>query len=273
MAQAPKKAKKAAKTAASKTKTPHPSAQTSSTSARNPLMVPLMIGAVLVGVVLGMMVNNGSGQDTANGDIDAQIEAYIQNNAGEIIDALNTHMREKVENEREQVLNLVRANDGKTVLGNPDGDVTVYEFSDYNCGYCKRAFNDVMAAIEEDGNIRLVVKEFPILAPSSRMAAQLSMAAAELGRFEEFHTALMQWQGALDDAAFTQITDNLGIDMNELAKIIAKGEIDASLDEIQSIAQQLNISGTPGFVIGNEIVPGYIPKEQILDIVRTARKG
>lgn len=240
---------------------------------RNPLMLPILIGAVIIGVVLGMTFNTGGNQNISNADFDAKVEAYIQQNAGVVIDALNTYVQEQAEAEQRQSINLVKANDGNTILGNPNGDVTIYEFSDYNCGYCKRAFNDLMSAVEEDGNIRVVVKEFPILSETSMIAAQLSMAAAEIGRFEDFHTSLMQWQGRLDDAAFTQIANNLEIDMAELAAIIAKGDIDEAIAETQSIARSMQITGTPGFIIGDQIIPGYIPKDQILSLVRQARES
>ena len=240
---------------------------------RNPMMIALLLGAVLIGIVLGMIFSSTNNAGMADADFDAKVSRYIESNAGTVIAALNNHMKEQADVERQQALNLVKGNDGKTVLGNPDGDVTIYEFSDYNCGYCKRAFPEVMAALEEDGNIRLVIKEFPILSETSLMAAQISMAAAELGQFEEMHTALMNWRGALDKAALEQIVREQGLDLNELAIIINKGEIDAALATTKSIAQQIQITGTPGFVIGNQIAPGYIPKEQILDLVRMARSG
>lgn len=230
-----------------------------------PIILPVMLGAVLIGVVLGIIF--------ANANFEAKVEKYISENAGIVIDALNDHARKQALAEKQQSLNLVRAHDDKTVLGNPDGDVTIYEFSDYNCGYCKRAFNDIINALEEDGNIRLVIKEFPILAESSKTAAQLSMAAAELGYFEEFHTALMQWKGRLNEQAFVQIVSDLGLDMNQLATIIAEGEIDQTIAQTQALAYQLEINGTPGFVIGDTIVPGYITKGQLLELVQQARES
>ncbi len=238
---------------------------------RNPMMVPLLLGALLIGVVLGTTFNSANKSAMSDADFDAKVAQYIDNNAGVVIEALNNHMRKLADADRANAINMVKANDGNTVLGNPNGDVTIYEFADYNCGYCKRAFNDVMAAVQEDGNIRLVIKEFPILSETSLMAAQISMAAAELGRYEEVHSALMMWQGPLDEAAIEQIVTEQGLDLNELAAIIAKGEIDAALDDIKAVAQQINITGTPGFVIGNELAPGYIPKEQILELVQLAR--
>ena len=276
MAKAPSK-KASAKKAATKAKkapasTAAPSPAPAQSASKTPMLIPMMLGAILIGVVLGMTFNSGSTSMTDD-QFNAKVDAYMKANAGGVIETLNNHIRDQANAEKQQAINLVKANDGKTTFGNPDGDVTIYKFSDYNCGYCKRAFNDVMGALEEDGNIRVVIKEFPILSASSTTAAQLSMAAAELGRYEEFHVALMRYQGPLGDEAFTQIIDELGMDMTKMGQIIAEGKIDATINENREMAQTLKVSGTPAFIIGNEIIPGYIPKEQILELVNTARKG
>ena len=231
----------------------------------------LIIAAAILGIGLGVMLKSTLAPNHAQ--LDAKIETYIQENPEIIISALNQYMSQQADAERQQAINLVSANDGKTIIGNPNGDVTIYEFSDYNCGYCKRAFADVMAAVNEDGNIRLVIKEFPILAESSVTAAQLSMAAAEIGRFEEFHTALMTWQGGLNDDSFEKIANDLNIDINTLNQIIAKGDIDQAIRETQTIAAQIGFSGTPSFIIGNQIAPGYISKDDILELVQQARQS
>lgn len=272
MAKAPSK-KASAKKAATKAKTaPASSPAPAQAASKTPMLIPMMLGAILIGVVLGMTFNSGSSSMTDD-QFNAKVDAYIKANAGGVIEALNNHIRDQANAEKQQALNLVKANDGKTIFGNPDGDVTIYKFSDYNCGYCKRAFNEVMNVVNEDGNIRVVIKEFPILSPSSTTAAQLSMAAAELGRYEEFHVALMRYQGPLGDEAFTQIIEELGMDMTKMGQIIAEGKIDATIDENREMVQTLQVTGTPAFIIGNEIIPGYIPKEQILELVSMARKG
>jgi len=178
---------------------------------------------------------------------------------------------ERAEQERQQGVNLVKLDDGKTILGNPNGDFTIYEFSDYNCGYCKRAFNDVQQLIASDDNIRVVIKEFPILSESSKQAAEISMAAAELGKFEEVHTALMTWQGRLDDSVFDQVIRDAGLNRDDINAIIAKGEIEEKLASIRQAAQAIQVSGTPGFVIGNAVVPGAISSQEMAQIVAEER--
>ena len=237
---------------------------------KSALPIPVLLAAVLIaGVVIGMFSMNPKTGST--GDVDSQIEAYIRANPGLILEVVTKYNMDRAEQERQQAVNLVKLDDGKTILGNPNGDITVYEFSDYNCGYCKRAFGDVQKLIASDDNVRVVIKEFPILAESSKQAAEISMAAAELGKFEEVHTALMTWQGRLDDSAFDQIIQNAGLSRDEINAIIAKGEIEEKLQAIRQTAQAMQISGTPGFVIGNAIIPGAISSDEMAQIIADER--
>lgn len=263
------KAKTAKATTAAKPKTA--AAPAKQGSAKNsPVLLPIMLAGVLIaGIAIGMVSTNQN--NTATGDVDSQIEAYIRANPGLILEVVTQYNMERAEQERQQAVNLVRLDDGNTILGNPNGDITIYEFSDYNCGYCKRAFNDVQDLIASDGNIRVVIKEFPILSETSKQAAEISMAAAELGKFEEVHTALMTWQGRLDDSVFDQIIRDAGLNRDEIKAIIAKGEIEDKLNSIRQTAQAIQVSGTPGFVIGNAIIPGAISSQEMAKIVAEER--
>ena len=273
---APKKSSKAktAKATTAKTTAAKPKAAATPAkqgSAKNsPVLLPIMLAGVLIaGIAIGMVSTNQN--NTATGDVDSQIEAYIRANPGLILEVVTQYNMERAEQERQQAVNLVRLDDGNTILGNPNGDITIYEFSDYNCGYCKRAFNDVQDLIASDGNIRVVIKEFPILSETSKQAAEISMAAADLGKFEEVHTALMTWQGRLDDSVFDQIIRDAGLNRDEIKAIIAKGEIEDKLNSIRQTAQAIQVSGTPGFVIGNAIIPGAISSQEMAKIVAEER--
>ena len=199
------------------------------------------------------------------------VRRFIAENPQFIIDTLNQHVLARTETEREQTINIVKAGDAKTVLGNPDGDVTIYEFTDYNCGYCKRVFSDLMEIIDNDGNIRLVIKEFPILSEESAIAARHALAVAEMGRFEEFHKAAMAWEGRIDQDAVNQIVAGLGIDQAALEARLADGGIDKTISENRRIARELNLTGTPAFIIGRLIIPGAIGKAEISRLVERAR--
>ena len=237
-------------------------------------LVFMLAGTLALGIGIGMMVESRkAAPDPANGDINAQMSAFISDNPQLILDSVRSYSARMEREARDQALNLVRANDGNTVMGNPDGDVTVYEFSDYNCGYCKRSFSMLMELARQDGNIRIVVKEFPILSQSSVDAAKLALAAGEIGKFEAFHTAVMTWQGGLDDLAYASIAEAAGTSLEELNSILDDLDTDAIINDNRNSAQQLNISGTPAFIVGDTLIPGAVSLEEIQDLVRAAREA
>ncbi len=157
------------------------------------------------------------------------------------------------------------------VYGNPDGDVTIVEFFDYKCGYCKRAVNDVIAAVEEDGNIRLVYKEFPILSEQSEIAARAAMAAISQNKYMEMHLALMATSGDLDLDRLMRIADDAGLDTDRLAKDMEDPGIQKAIDRNHEIARAIGIEGTPAFIIGSQMVPGAVGKARLLEVVEEER--
>ncbi len=227
-----------------------------------------IIIAAIAGAIVGGSIISLTQKDARD---NADFEAYIRQNSGLIIEILTNHNIQQAENERQQSLNIVKINDGNTVIGNPDGDVTIYEFADYNCGYCKRVFTDLMAVIREDGNIRLVVKEFPILSESSLVAAQISLAAAELGKYEIVHEKLMGWNGSLNDEVFNQVLSEAGLSRSDIDAVIAKGEIDKIIANNREAATAIGVQGTPAFVIGDNFVPGAIGKAQFQALIAEMR--
>ena len=226
-----------------------------------------LVAAAAVVAAAGGSRGPGAGAEA----VEEAVRRFIAENPQFVIDTLNRHAREQAEAGRRQALDLVRANDGMTVMGNPDGDVTIYEFSDYNCGYCKRVFGDLMRLVEEDGGIRLVVKEFPILSEGSTTAARYALAAAAMGRFGEFHRAAMAWPGRIDRDAVDRIAAGLGFDRARLEAGLADGGVDAILEENGRLARGLGLSGTPAFVVGDSVVPGAVGLAEFRDLVARAR--
>ncbi|WP_288901456.1 DsbA family protein [uncultured Sneathiella sp.] len=159
------------------------------------------------------------------------------------------------------------------VAGNPDGDVTIVEFFDYRCGYCKQTFPEVMKAVEADGNIRLVLKEFPILGADSFLAAQAAIASIEQGKYLEFHTALMSSRGGLTMERIRSIATDVGLDLEKLEADMKKDAVRAVVEKNYALAKQLGISGTPAFVIGDEFIPGVISSEQMQALIAAARES
>jgi protein-disulfide isomerase len=169
-----------------------------------------------------------------------------------------------------QAARLFRA-ENDPVLGNPEGDVTLVEFMDYNCGYCKRSLADVMKLVEADKNLRVVIKEFPILGPTSVTASRAALAAAKQGKYEQMHMALMGHKGALSDEAIFELAKAAGLDVDRLKTDMDDKAIAARIDENHQLASMLGIDGTPAFIIDQQLIPGALGFEALAAAVGDVR--
>lgn len=158
-----------------------------------------------------------------------------------------------------------------TVIGNPKGNVTITEFFDYNCGYCKAMFPALMDFVKEDGKVRVVMKEFPILAPSSKTAAMAALASVKQGKYTELHTALMTYKGKLTDKVIMDTAKDVGLDVDKLQADMKAPQIAKTLERNIDLATVLQINGTPAIIIGKTLVPGAIDKAKFKELVATAR--
>lgn len=158
------------------------------------------------------------------------------------------------------------------VLGNPKGDVTMVEFFDYKCPYCKRVAGDVIKLIDNDPNIRVVFKEFPILGPDSQVAALAALAANKQGKYSAFHKAAMEHRGAFTKDVVVQIAKDVGLDADKLQSDMADPALMAEIDANRAMAEKLGIEGTPGFIIGTQKVPGAITLDDMKQLVSKARE-
>lgn len=163
------------------------------------------------------------------------------------------------------------------VTGNPEGDITLIEFFDYNCTFCKRAFVTMKEIEEEDPNLRVVWKEYPILtsrAPTSLTAAKVAMAANLQGKYIEIHDALMSVRGALtSDALVFEIAEDIGLDMARLKKDMESHAVKAYISETVKLGEALKFQGTPTFVINGAVIGGAVPKEVLVAVIAAARAG
>ena len=159
------------------------------------------------------------------------------------------------------------------MLGNPAGDVIVVEFFDYRCPYCKRSAPVVDQLVKEDGRIRRVMKEFPILGPESVFASRAALAAKAQGKYEPLHRLLIGAKGALDQEMVMKLAKDAGLDTERLKRDMNAPVIDDILKKNRELASQLEITGTPAFIIGKEFVPGAAELDAFKAIVARARKG
>ena len=142
------------------------------------------------------------------------------------------------------------------IAGNPDGDVSVVEFFDYNCGFCKRALPEVVKLIGNDGKVRVVLKELPIFGEESEAAAKAALAAGKQGKYFEMHQKLFTEPGKADKDKALRVAGELGLDVPQLEKDMEDPSIQQSLDQTKDLAQKLGLQGTPLYLIGDRIIPG-----------------
>jgi len=150
----------------------------------------------------------------------------------------------------------------QVTLGNPQGDVTFVEFFDYNCGYCKRALEDMTTLMSKDPKLKVVLKEFPVLGPGSMEAAKVAVAVRmqdKTGKkYLEFHQKMLLGRGQADKARAMAVAKEIGLDMAKLEKDLKSDEIDATLQESAKLAEALGLNGTPSYVINNDVVVGAV---------------
>ena len=159
------------------------------------------------------------------------------------------------------------------VAGNPEGAITLVEFFDYRCGYCKRVKPTLETLLAENDDLRLVYKEFPILGPESTLAARAALAARAQGGYGPFHTALMEADGALERAHILEIARSVGLDDERLAQDMDEPAIDALIEGNAALAQDLGIRGTPAFVIGDRVIGGALPIAEFRTAIAAARQA
>jgi protein-disulfide isomerase len=157
------------------------------------------------------------------------------------------------------------------VAGNPKGKVTMVEFFDYNCGWCKKGFPEVLSLIEEDKDLKFVMKEFPIFGGDSDYAAQAAVAANKQGKYWALHVAMMSHEGKVTKETVDELAAAQGLDMAQLKKDMESPQTAGILERNRALAQSLAINGTPAFIIDDKLVPGYLPKAELASAINDVR--
>ena len=211
----------------------------------------------------------------------SEIRAYLLENPEVIMEAVAVLEERQAQGQAQADVDLVRANsdaifnDGHSwVGGNPEGDITLVEFMDYRCGYCRRAVDEVNGMLEEDGNIRFIVKEFPILGEESVLASRFAIATQQVAGDEAYksvHDALMAYNGAMNDTGFTRLAYSLGLDANAIVAAMDSEAVTEVIAANHALGQRLQISGTPSFVMGDQMLRGFLPQDAMQDIANDIR--
>jgi protein-disulfide isomerase len=212
--------------------------------------------------------------------IETVVHDYLMKNPDVLIEALQA-AKDKMESEnREKAAKALGdrrdelLNDPETPIGgNPKGDVSLVEFFDYRCPYCKQVEQSLEQLVAEDHQLRFVYKELPVLGPDSTIAARVALASRKQGKYEAFHSAMMQTKGQIGESVIFEVAGSVGLDVKRLKEDMAAPEIDKTLKANLELADALDIKGTPGFVIGKEIVPGAVDISTLRQYVADARNA
>src|SRR5262245_64155443 len=236
--------------------------------------------AAIGGYALKEFAGAGDSADApaASPSIDQQISQYLKDHPEEVLTALrlaqaNAEKQKAadaqlaVAEKQDQIFN----NPADPVVGNVNGDVTVVEFFDYRCPYCKRVSDALMTLVKDDPKVKVVYKELPILGPESVVAARIALAAHRQGKYEQVHTAFMAHKGSFEQSDLLELAASVGADPAKLAADMQDPAILGLLQANESLAGALGITGTPGFLLGKQLVPGAISLDDMKKLVATAR--
>ena len=241
----------------------------------------LRIAALLL--LLGLTALAGAQQPPAQRsveDIEKIVREYLLKNPEVIFEAVDRHREKQGRLQADRDRTAVRrhakallADPDSFVGGNPDGDVTLVEFFDYRCGYCKQFAPLLTSIMKQDPKLRVVYKEFPVLGPDSFRAAQAALAARDQGYYLEFHEALMAADAPLTDKAVMTVARAVGLDVDRLKRDMETPKVLNILGNNHRLAEALAIDGTPTLIVGDSIVRGAIPMADLAALIARARSG
>ena len=253
-----------------------------------PLAASVVSAALFLAAPLGAQTGAFSEPmgDADRAALRAEIRAYLLEHPEVIFEAVAEYEQRTMAQQADMDSTLVEINaeeiyaDGHSWIGgNPEGDITLVEFMDYRCSFCRRAFPQMMEFAGEDGNVRLVIKELPILGPQSEVMSRFAVAVLQLGTDEQYfaaHERLLAWEGDVSDSALGALAVELGLEAEAVLAQMRSSDVTAVLAENRALAQRLQISGTPSFVIGmpegpGELLRGFLPAPELHNVAQQLR--
>ncbi len=247
------------------------------------LATALSLAAALIGTAfVAIPVRADEFTPAQKQELGAFIKDYLVNNPEvlrQAIEALDKHDKAEAEAERQKVVTTqagpLFSSKYQATIGNPKASATLVEFFDYNCHFCKGALPDVTKLMKDDSNLKLVLKDYPVLGPGSVEAAKVASAARNQlpgDKFWAFHTKLLATHGPVGKNEALAVARELGLDMDKLAKDMDSPEVKSGLDEVMQLADSLQINGTPTFVVGDDVVVGAVGYDQLKDKINSVHK-
>jgi len=211
--------------------------------------------------------------------IDALIQDYLENHPDMLLKAIEK-ADEKLKSDAKDRSAKALADHRQQVFddpasptaGNPNGNVTLVEFFDYRCPYCKQVQPSLEKLLGADHQLRFVYKEFPVLGPDSEIAAHVALAARKQGKYDAFHRAMMAATGHIDEDVIYKVAASVGLDLDRLKQDVKAPDIDKQINDNIELGQTLDVDGTPAFIVGNTIVPGAVSLSDLQQLIASARK-
>jgi len=244
---------------------------------------------ILKTLALGLMIatpaaafDMGAMTASERQDFRAEIRQYLMENPEVLMEAIGVLEARQAEQQEaaDDALVLSQADalfsdENSWVGGNPEGDITMVEFLDYRCGYCKKAHSEVAELVSSDGNIRLIVKEFPILGEASVLASRFAIATKRSfgdDAYKAVNDGLMTMRSDVTESAVRKLAKGLGYDADVILAEMDSVEVTSIIQANRALGQELQINGTPTFVIGNEMIRGYVPLDGMRGIIEELRQ-
>lgn len=216
--------------------------------------------------------------DGQKAEINQLVASYIAENPDAIINSLQAARTKEMEAQRQKaqadIIKLkpeLHADDGFPFLGNPKGDITIVEFFDYNCGYCKSVFPSIVKLTEEDKGVKVIFRDKPSLGNPSVFAAKAALAAHKQGKYFEMHKALMESKGRISEASVMKVAQDLKLDTDKLSKDLDAKEVNDMISKNQDLANKLGLRGVPAILIEDQYYPGAMPLEKMQEQIAEIR--
>lgn len=245
---------------------------TGSQNARAGSRIALVIALMALAGTVGWFAHQQTSPGSDKAAIAKIVRETILENPEILPEAMENLQRNQSRTQLAQVRGPVHQPFPGAVLGNPNGSVTMVEFTDFACGYCRKAVADIAALAKANPDLRIVVRELPIISPHSAAAAQMALAAAEQGKYTQFHDAMFS-AGQLDPSTIETAARIAGLDLDRARKVAESAPVKAEIQQNLALAQKLGINGTPSWVIGDDLIAGAVGVDRLAEAVKALRKS
>ena len=227
---------------------------------------------VIAGCLVLVGLGGWSAQHYGRTAVEGVVHDYILDHPEILPEAMDRLQQKQARAQLSGVRQTVEQPFPGAVLGNPNGKVTMVEFTDYACGYCRASLPDLEGLVAKNPDLKVVIRELPIISPLSPDAAKMALAAAEQGKFTQFHNAMFA-AGQLDPKSIEAAAAKAGLDLDRARKVAASPAVAQELAANVDLANQLGFSGTPSWIIGDRLISGAVGMDQLSAALTQARAG